>query len=128
MRPARAPCLALFGQAIPLSSGARGRGACINGLYRQVFSASCGCRTNGWGDGIQAMPDAIARQARRTPGKLALRHTTGDLSYADLAGRISSVRSFLAGQTLDPKALAAVCVFNLLDAWVIGAALRRLGL
>jgi acyl-coenzyme A synthetase/AMP-(fatty) acid ligase len=73
------------------------------------------------------MRDPITRQAATTPNKLALRHTTGDFTFADLAGRIAAAQRFFAGQHLSPRSVAATCVANLADGWVIGMALRTLG-
>lgn len=72
--------------------------------------------------------ETIARMARDQPGKIAAVQGPRSYSYATFARWIGAVGSHLEKQNLPTQGVAAICVNRLLDAWVLGLALRSLGL
>jgi acyl-coenzyme A synthetase/AMP-(fatty) acid ligase len=70
----------------------------------------------------------VFEQAQRAPLRPAVVHRGVALGYGALAARIEAAAAFLARWPLDPTGVALLCVTDHLEAWVIGAALRRLGL
>jgi acyl-coenzyme A synthetase/AMP-(fatty) acid ligase len=70
----------------------------------------------------------IYEQARQNPGKTAVVHNGVEYGYADFARRIEVARRFLAQRELPVGSVAVVCLESLHDEWVIGFALRSLGL
>ena len=70
----------------------------------------------------------IFQQALRAPDKTAIIHDGVAVSYAQFARRIAACRQYFAQQDLPPGTVAIIDVQNLLDAWVIGFALRSIGL
>ena len=70
----------------------------------------------------------IFEHAHRTPSKTAVVHNGIPVSYAEFARRIEDSRRYLARQELSVGSVAVVCAGSLLDAWVLGFALRSLGL
>ena len=68
----------------------------------------------------------IYRQARETPGKPAVVHDGRSLSYAELAQRIEAARQYLLRRELSPG-VAVLCFESLLDVWIVGFALRSIG-
>ena len=70
----------------------------------------------------------IFEHARRTPGKIAVVYNGVSSSYAHFARCIEVGRQYFAQQGLAPDSVAVIDVNNLLDAWILGLALRSLGL
>ena len=68
----------------------------------------------------------IYQQARETPGKTAVVHNGRPLSYAEFAQRIEAARQYLSRREL-PPGVAVLCFESLLDVWIVGFALRSLG-
>ena len=71
---------------------------------------------------------SIFEQARQTPDKIAVVYNGASYSYADFARIIEITRQYLARQDLPLGAVAVMDVHHLLDEWIIGFALRSLGL
>ena len=70
---------------------------------------------------------SIFRRAQATPDRLALTYVDEEVSYASFARRIQAARQYLKALELRPDAVAVVCVFHLVDAWVLHLALASLG-
>ncbi|HEX4196840.1 MAG TPA: class I adenylate-forming enzyme family protein [Caulobacteraceae bacterium] len=74
--------------------------------------------------------DRIFGFAARAPDKPAL-IVTGDgartLTYREFAARIALMRGFLARQPLALDRVAVLCIADLAEVWIIGLALRGLG-
>ena len=70
----------------------------------------------------------IFEQARRTPGKIAVVYNGVPSSYADFARFIGVARQYFARENLPVDSTAVIDVESLLDAWILGLALRSLGL
>ena len=70
---------------------------------------------------------AIFERAARTPDKLALIGDGVRLSYGDFARRIDGARGVLAPLGLPVDRVAVLCIHSLTQAWVVGLALRGLG-
>jgi acyl-coenzyme A synthetase/AMP-(fatty) acid ligase len=74
-----------------------------------------------------AVADRIFAHARATPDRPAVVYNGRAFSYRVFAALIGLARRWLAGQAIDRDRVAVVCVANLLDAWIVGLALRSLG-
>lgn len=72
--------------------------------------------------------DSIFAHAKAGPQRTALVYNGRPLSYAGFASRIAGARAFLSGQGLKVGQYAALCLHGSLDGWIIGLALRSLGL
>lgn len=72
--------------------------------------------------------EKILAQAQATPLKPAFFHNGAPCSYAGFARRIARATRFLAAQRLPPGGVALLQVDDLAQAWVLGIALRHLGL
>ena len=70
----------------------------------------------------------IFEQARQTPGKTAIVYNGVSSSYAHFARCIEVSRQYFAQQDLAVDSVAVIDVQSLLDAWILGLALRSLGL
>src|SRR5215471_4273562 len=70
----------------------------------------------------------IFEQAHQTPGKIALVYNGVSYSYANFARVIEIARQYFAQQGLPVGSVAVIDVRSLLDAWILGLALRSLGL
>ncbi len=70
----------------------------------------------------------IFEQARQTPGKIAVVYNGASSSYAHFARCIEVSRQYFAQQDLPVDSVAVIAVQSLLDAWILGLALRSLGL
>lgn len=71
--------------------------------------------------------EAIFAHARAAPGRLAARQNGERLSYGDFAARIAAVRDALRGEAAAGRGVAVLCIHRPLDAWIVGLALRSLG-
>jgi fatty-acyl-CoA synthase len=71
--------------------------------------------------------EKIFEHAHRTPGKIAITYGGRSISYGEFAYWISYARQFLGGHDLRSGSLA-VLDLDPLDSWIIGFALRSLGL
>ncbi|HEY3800414.1 MAG TPA: class I adenylate-forming enzyme family protein [Caulobacteraceae bacterium] len=71
--------------------------------------------------------ESIFAHARRTPDAPALNAGGPVVGYRALAARITLARRFLTTLGLAPGCVAAICIDSNPDAWVIGLALRSLG-
>jgi len=69
----------------------------------------------------------IFERARRTPAKLAIIDGHARLSYEDFARVIEAARRHLASLTLPVGQVAVLCMASLLEVWIVGLALRSLG-
>ncbi len=69
----------------------------------------------------------IFEQARQTPGKIAAVSDGVSFSYSNFARFIEVFRQYFAQQDLPVDSVAVIDVDSLLDAWVLGLALRSLG-
>ena len=73
--------------------------------------------------------EKIAAQALATPEKPAFIHNGTACTYADFARRLGAVANYFSQQQdLTPPGVVALCVDHLAQAWVLGMALRHLGL
>lgn len=70
----------------------------------------------------------IFQYARETPDKVAVVHDDVACTYAQFAGRIDACSRQFATQRLHAGTVAVIDVRNLLDAWILGFALRASGL
>ena len=66
--------------------------------------------------------------ARATPDKIALYYGPHSVSYRDFAFWIACARRFLDRQDLRPGSMAVLAIESLVDSWVLGLALRSMGL
>lgn len=69
----------------------------------------------------------IFEQANLTPDKPAVVHNGVSYSYAHFARWIEACRHYLAQQKLPIDSVAVICAKSLLEKWVLGLALRSLG-
>jgi acyl-coenzyme A synthetase/AMP-(fatty) acid ligase len=72
--------------------------------------------------------EKIFQQARLAPEKIALYYGLRPISYAAFAAWIAYAREFLKATNLPAEGVAVLDTVSLLDAWVLGFALRSLGL
>ena len=70
----------------------------------------------------------IFEQARQTPGKIAAVSNGVACNYGNFARLIEVSRQYFAQQALPVDSVAVIDVDSLLDAWILGLALRSLGL
>jgi acyl-CoA synthetase (AMP-forming)/AMP-acid ligase II len=70
----------------------------------------------------------IFEQARQTPGKIAAVYNGVACNYSNFARLIEVSRRYFAQQDLPADSVAVIDVDNLLEAWILGLALRSLGL
>lgn len=71
--------------------------------------------------------EAIYRQARNTPLKVALLHGALRFTYADFARRIEASRLHFAAQGITPRSTVVLAIEHLALVWIHGIALRSLG-
>jgi acyl-coenzyme A synthetase/AMP-(fatty) acid ligase len=71
--------------------------------------------------------ERIFAHARSSPDRTAVITNGRPLSYLRFAGRICAVRGFLENQPVSPERVAVLCIHNIVDGWIIGLALRSLG-
>ena len=69
----------------------------------------------------------IFEQARQTPGKIAAVSDGVACNYSNFARLLEVFRQYFAQQNLPVDSVAVIDVDSLLDAWVLGLALRSLG-
>ena len=72
--------------------------------------------------------ETIQAQARATPDKPAFVHNGETRSYAEFAERLMQACRYLAQQELQVASVAVLCIDDLAQAWILGIALRHLGL
>ncbi|MDP2678593.1 MAG: AMP-binding protein [Rhodoferax sp.] len=72
--------------------------------------------------------EKIVAQAHATPQKIAFIHNGVACSYAEFAQALTYARHFFAQQRLPAHSVVVLCVEHLAQAWVLGIALRNLGL
>lgn len=72
--------------------------------------------------------ETIGRLAREEPEKFAAAQGADRYSYRQLARWIGATHTHLQNLNLPSQGVAAICTDRLLDAWVLGLALRSLGL
>lgn len=72
--------------------------------------------------------DSIFAHARATPDRTALIFNGLTFSYRAFATRIDLARLELSSQALDRDRVAILCLNRALDAWIVGLALRDLGI
>src|SRR5208283_5250203 len=70
----------------------------------------------------------IFEQARQTPGKIAAVSNGVACNYGNFARFIEICRQYFAQQDLPVDSVAVIDVDSLFDAWMLGLALRSLGL
>lgn len=70
----------------------------------------------------------IFEHALSKPGKPAIFYGTRSITYRELASWIAQARHFLGEQDLRPANVAVLAVDCLVDSWVLGLALRSLGI
>jgi acyl-coenzyme A synthetase/AMP-(fatty) acid ligase len=75
----------------------------------------------------KAVAERIVAHARSNPGRLAVIHNGCAYDYRTFASRIAIARAAFARQDLDRDRVAMLCVHDIFDAWVLGLALRELG-
>jgi len=78
--------------------------------------------------GVIVAVSGILQRARETPDAIAVVHNGVSCSYAHFARRIAASRQYLSQQQLPVGTIAIVDVQHMLDAWVVGFALRSLGM
>ena len=71
--------------------------------------------------------DSIFAHASATPDRVALVYNGEAFSYRSMAGCIAQAQAFLVRQPLRRECVAVLCINHLFDAWIIGLALRSLG-
>ncbi len=71
--------------------------------------------------------DDIFAHARAAPERMAVTFGGAPISYRVFADRIARARAFFAGQDLDTARVAILFVNRLVDTWILGFALRELG-
>jgi acyl-CoA synthetase (AMP-forming)/AMP-acid ligase II len=74
-----------------------------------------------------AVLDSIFAHARETPDKTAVFHNGHGLSYRRFAALILLARRHLEERGVSRERLAVLCIRSLIDGWIIGLALRSLG-
>lgn len=72
--------------------------------------------------------EKIVAQAQTTPQKTAFIHNGVACSYAEFVQRLAHAQHFLAQQRMPVPSVVVLHVDNLAQAWVLGIALRNLGL
>ncbi|HUZ74764.1 MAG TPA: class I adenylate-forming enzyme family protein [Stellaceae bacterium] len=72
--------------------------------------------------------DAIYRHARSAPDRPAVVYNNIPLSYRRFVKLIDASRRYLLAQDLGSEGVAVVMIASILDAWILGLALRSLGL
>ncbi|MDO8319596.1 MAG: class I adenylate-forming enzyme family protein [Rhodoferax sp.] len=72
--------------------------------------------------------EKIRDQAQATPHKPAFVYNGSACSYAEFAQRIEQARDFFAQQQWPAASVVVLCMEQLAQAWVLGIALRHLGL
>jgi acyl-CoA synthetase (AMP-forming)/AMP-acid ligase II len=91
----------------------------------QRFGLAPGQRGRQYGD---MLVQRILDQARVAPSKIAVVQDGQALSWRDFAALITATRAFLSNHVALAPGVAVICCHRLLDAWVVGMALRSLGL
>jgi acyl-coenzyme A synthetase/AMP-(fatty) acid ligase len=71
--------------------------------------------------------DSIFSHARARPDAVAAVKGARAISYRELAARITLARRFLRSQAVGRERIAALCVHDILEGWIIRLALRGLG-
>ena len=71
--------------------------------------------------------DCIFAHAHAAPGRTAVIHDGQALSYAGFAARIAAARGFAQASGVDPARVAVLFINDILQAWIVGLALRSLG-
>jgi acyl-coenzyme A synthetase/AMP-(fatty) acid ligase len=71
--------------------------------------------------------DSIFSHARARPDAVAAVKGARAISYPELAARITLARRFLRSQAVGRERIAALCVHDILEGWIIRLALRGLG-
>ena len=71
--------------------------------------------------------DCIFAHAHATPARTAVIHDGQALSYARFAARIAAARGFAQASGVDPARVAVLFINDILQAWIVGLALRSLG-
>jgi len=84
-------------------------------------------RDSGWREGAPPPPptriEAIVEQLQReTPHNIALRDTTGELTYADWWNRAAQIAGGAALAELAPGTVVAITVERSVDAWILALA------
>jgi acyl-coenzyme A synthetase/AMP-(fatty) acid ligase len=74
-----------------------------------------------------AVVDSLFAHARGTPDKAALIHNGRAVSYLEFAARIAEMRRLLEAADIRRDRVAVLCIGVLPDVWIIGLALRSLG-
>jgi acyl-coenzyme A synthetase/AMP-(fatty) acid ligase len=77
--------------------------------------------------GAVTVVETIFRTAREAPGKLAMIFGEQRVSYGDFAGMIGAARRYLGALAPPFRGVAVLCLASLFDVWVLGLALRSLG-
>jgi acyl-CoA synthetase (AMP-forming)/AMP-acid ligase II len=77
--------------------------------------------------GAVTVVETIFRTAREAPGKLAMIFGEQRVSYGDFAGMIGAARRYLGALAPPVRGVAVLCLASLFDVWVLGLALRSLG-
>lgn len=72
--------------------------------------------------------DRIFAQARDTPNKTAMVHDGEAMSYAVFMARIMAVRRFAEAAGVERDRVAVLCIGDIGRAWIVGLALRSLGI
>src|SRR5665213_2963539 len=71
--------------------------------------------------------ETIFKTGRETPDKLAMIWGEQRLSYGAFAGLIDAARRYLGAIEPPVRGVAVLCAASVLDVWVLGLALRSLG-
>lgn len=74
-----------------------------------------------------AVVDSIFAHVRTAPHKPALIYNGRSVGYGDFAARIAAMGGFLNSRSIARDRVAMICANHLVDAWIIGLALRGLG-
>lgn len=74
-----------------------------------------------------AVVDSIFAHARTAPHKPALIYDGRSVGYGDFAARIAAMGGFLNSRSIARDRVAMICANHVVDAWIIGLALRGLG-
>ena len=74
-----------------------------------------------------AVVDSIMARGRATPDKLAVLHNEQAFTYRAFAAHILAVRRFLEGRDIARDRIAILCTRHNLSTWIVGLALRSLG-
>ncbi|MFI4975200.1 MAG: class I adenylate-forming enzyme family protein [Caulobacterales bacterium] len=73
------------------------------------------------------MSRSIFDHALQSPGRTAVIRDRTPITYLAFAQRIEAARRHLARQRLKPRAVAVLCVKDVVDTWVLALALQSLG-